>query len=179
MGDLSMKKLEEFSKFFWKMSSGLNLSNPANTPAPATPLKMFAPAPFIRDMKTLILDDLDETIHGSLVLDSTSGGHHHAPPDGVNGVGHETSCYCDSPSQEEGNANASIFSQQKRLECVIEAKVHATIDEDTNSRDGEPSVQTLDTVRLQCLDVDINETIELTLTTLTLGIVSQPGPCVI
>ena len=28
-----------------------NLSNPANTPAPATPLRMLAPAPFIMDMK--------------------------------------------------------------------------------------------------------------------------------
>merc|ERR1719331_3760529 len=34
----------------------------------------------------------------------------------------------------------------------------------------------LDTIGLQCLDVDIDQSIELALTTLTLGIVSQPGP---
>ena len=28
-----------------------NLSKPASTPAPATPRRMLAPAPFIRDMK--------------------------------------------------------------------------------------------------------------------------------
>jgi len=32
-----------------------NLSNPASTPAPATPLRMLAPAPFIRDMKPSFL----------------------------------------------------------------------------------------------------------------------------
>merc|ERR1711997_762604 len=132
---------------------------------------MFAPAPFIRDVKPSFFTTWMKQSMDPLYLTP--------PPDGVNGVGHETSCYGDSPSQEEGNANASIFAQQKRLECVIEAEVHATIDEDTNSRDGEPSVQALDTVRLQCLHVHINEAIELTLTTLTLGIVSQPGSCVI
>merc|ERR1712133_170992 len=37
------------------MYISLNLSNPANTPAPATPLRMFAPAPFIRDMNPSFL----------------------------------------------------------------------------------------------------------------------------
>ena len=129
---------------------------------------------FHQGHKALVLRDLDETIHGSLVLDSTSRGHHHAPSDGVNGVGHETGSYGDSPSQQEGNSNASIRTQEERLECVVEAEVHATIDEDTDSRDSEPSVQSLDTIGLQCFDVNINETVELTLTTLTLGVVSEP-----
>merc|ERR1719237_1636506 len=33
-----------------KQSMDWNLSNPARTPAPATPRRMLAPAPFIRDM---------------------------------------------------------------------------------------------------------------------------------
>ena len=33
------------------MYTSLNLSKPARTPAPATPRRTFAPAPFIRDMK--------------------------------------------------------------------------------------------------------------------------------
>ena len=32
-----------------------NLSKPASTPAPATPRRMLAPAPFIRDMKPSFL----------------------------------------------------------------------------------------------------------------------------
>ena len=37
--------------------------------------------------ESLRLDDLDSTVHGSLVLDGLTRGHHHTPTDGVNGVG--------------------------------------------------------------------------------------------
>merc|ERR1719244_2132475 len=53
------------------------------------------------------------------------------------------------------------------------------VDEDTDGGDGEATVQSLDTIGLEGLHVDINETIELTLSTLALGIVSQPGPGVV
>merc|ERR1712008_220231 len=62
------------------------------------------------------------------------------------------------------------------LEGVEETEVHATGDEDTNGRDGEASVQALDTIRLEGLDVDIDQAVELALATLALGIVGQPGP---
>merc|ERR1719370_451032 len=78
-----------------------NLSKPASTPAPATPRRMFAPAPFIRDMNPSFLVTWKEAVHGALVLDATAGGHHHPPPHGVNGVGHESSSDSDSPSEEE------------------------------------------------------------------------------
>merc|ERR1719322_962939 len=52
--------------------------------------------------ETLILHDLDEAVHGALVLDTTAGGHHHPPPHRVNGVGHESSSDGDSPPKEEG-----------------------------------------------------------------------------
>ena len=47
------------------------------------------------------------------------------------------------------------------------------VDKDTDGRDDETSVQTLDTVGLDGLDVDVDETIELSLTTLALHVVSQ------
>merc|ERR550517_1082504 len=50
------------------------------------------------------------------------------------------------------------------------------VDEDADSRDGEASVDALDTVRLQGLDVDIDQTVELTLSTLALVVIGQPGP---
>merc|ERR1719318_1703080 len=74
---------------------------------------------------------------------------------------------------------SSISSQEERLESVVQTEVHATVDEDTDSGDGEASVESLDAIRLECLDVDINQTIELALTTLTLGIVGQPGSCIV
>merc|ERR1740116_20 len=51
--------------------------------------------------EALVLRDLEEAVHGALVLDATAGGHHHPPPHGVNGVGHEPSSDSDSPSEEE------------------------------------------------------------------------------
>ena len=51
--------------------------------------------------------------------------------------------------------------------------------EDTDSRDGKSSVESLDTVRLEGLRVDINETVELSLSSLALGVIGQPGPGVV
>merc|ERR1719446_1625192 len=42
--------------------------------------------------ETFVLEDLHSAVKGTLVLDSATGGHHHSPPDGVNWVGHESSC---------------------------------------------------------------------------------------
>ena len=92
----------------------------------------------------------------------------------TNGVGHESSSDCYSPAQKEGKTNAATISNKDWLEGVEHAEVHATVDEDTNGRDGEASVQSLDTVSLKGLHVDINKTIELAFTSLALGIVSQP-----
>merc|ERR1719209_857274 len=129
--------------------------------------------------ETLVLHDLDEAVHGALVLDTTAGGHHHPPPHRVNGVGHESSSDGDSPSKEEGEENSSVLAEQQRLQSVVEAEVHATVDEDTNCRDGEASVQALDAIGLQSLHVDVDQAVELALTTLALGVVSQPGPGVV
>ena len=92
----------------------------------------------------------------------------------TDGVGHESSSDSDSPSKEERQEYTSILAQQQRLQGVVEAEVHAAVDEDAHGGDGEASVQALDAVRLKGLHVDIDQTIELALTTLTLGIVGQP-----
>merc|ERR1711971_150554 len=108
---------------------------------------------------------------------TATGGHHHPPPDCVNGVGHQASANGDSPSKEEGGSNGSVLASDEHwLRGVEHTEVHATVDEDTDSGDGEVSVQALDTIGLQSLDVDIDQSVELALTTLALGIVGQPGP---
>merc|ERR1719476_601855 len=76
---------------------------------------------------------------GALVLDSAAGGHHHPPPDGVDGVGHQASRDGDSPSQEEGEGHSSISSEEHGLQGIVQSKVHTTVDEDTDGRDGETS----------------------------------------
>merc|ERR1712012_442736 len=128
--------------------------------------------------EALVLYDLQEAVHGALVLGATAGGHHH-PPHRVNGVRHESSSDGDSPSQEEGEEDSSVLAEQQRLQGVVEADVHATVDEDTNCGDGEASVQALDAVGLQGLHVHVDQAVELALTTLALGVVGQPGPGVV
>merc|ERR1712183_1091567 len=118
-----------------------------------------------------VLQNLDTTVNGAFVLNSTTRGHHHSSSDGVNGIGHKSSSNSNTPAKKEGQANICTVTKEDGLESVKHAKVHATVDEDTNSRDGETSVQALDTIRFECLHIDINETVELALTTLTLGII--------
>merc|ERR1711981_1101845 len=97
--------------------------------------------------EALVLHDLHCAVDGTLVLSSTTGGHHHPPPDCVNGVGHQASTNSDSPSKEEGSSHGRILSSDEHwLQGVEHTEVHATVDEDTDSRDGEASVQALDTI---------------------------------
>merc|ERR1719338_20775 len=127
--------------------------------------------------EALVLHDLHSAVNRALVLGTATRGHHHPPPDGVNGVGHQAGSNSDSPSKEEGcNDGRVLSSDEHGLQGIEHTEVHATVDEDTDSRDGEASVDALDTVRLQGLDVDIDQTVELTLSTLALVVVGQPGP---
>jgi len=129
--------------------------------------------------EALVLEDLHSAVNGALVLDSATGGHHHPPSDSINGVGHQTGGDGNSPTKEEGSSNTGILSQKDGLQRVIQTKVHTSVDEDTDGRDDETSVQTLDTVGLHSLDVDVDETIELSLTTLALHVVGQPGTSIV
>ena len=95
----------------------------------------------------------------------------------TNGVRHESSSDGDSPSQEEGEEDSSVLAEQQRLQSVVEAEVHATVDEDANCGDGEASVQALDAIGLQSLHVHVDQAVELALTTLALGVVGQPENC--
>merc|ERR1719461_28979 len=129
--------------------------------------------------EAFVLQDLQAAVNGSLVLDTSARGHHHTSSDGVNGIGHKASGDGNSPAQEEGEGDVGAISEKKRLQGVEQTKVHATVDEDTDSGDSEASVESLDTIRLQGLGVDVNETVELSLTTLALGVIGQPGPGVV
>ena len=62
------------------------------------------------------------------------------------------------------NDSCKKSAEQDRSERVAETKVGSTVDEDTNSRDGDSSVQILDIVGLKHLDVDIDQLVELPLT---------------
>merc|ERR1719153_1716951 len=81
------------------------------------------------------------------------------------------------PSRKD--SHITVLTNNDGAQGVKQTEVHATVDEDTNSRDGEASVQTLDTVRLESLHVDINETIELTSSSLGFVVIGKPGSGVV
>jgi len=70
---------------------------------------------------------------------------------------------------------------EHRLKRIVETEVKTTVNNDTNTRDVETTVQTSDTIRLEGLLVDIDKTLELTFTTLLgrLGIVSKTSTSII
>ena len=124
--------------------------------------------------EALVLEDLHAAIDGAVILDGGTRGHHHTSTNGVNGVGHEAGSNGDTPTQQEGKQDRSVFSQKHGLQGIVETEVHATVDEDTDARDDEATVQALDAVGLDGLGVDVDQAVELTLATLAFGIVSQP-----
>jgi len=123
--------------------------------------------------EALVLHDLHGAVDGALVFDGRAGGHHHTPTNGVDGVGHQTGSDGDTVTQAEGQEQPGIGSQKDGLQGIVEAEIHATIDEDADARDDETSVETLNTVGLEGLGVDVDETLVLALSTLALGVVSQ------
>ena len=64
----------------------------------------------------------------------------------TNGVGHQASCDSDRPAEKEGDENTSILAKQHGLQGIVEAEVHASVDEDANRGDGEPPIETWDAI---------------------------------
>jgi hypothetical protein len=125
--------------------------------------------------EAFVLQDLHTAVDGTLVLGgSCPRGHHHSSPDGVDGVGCQTGGNGDDPSQQERDEDIGVIADEDGLQTVVEAEVETTVDKDTHGRDDKASVQALDAVRLEGLRVDVQETIELALSTLALGVISQP-----
>jgi len=127
-------------------------------------------------------NDLAGSVEGVLVLDGLTGGHHHATTDGVKGVGSDTGSGGDTPTKgERGEERVLEVTGEEGLERVVHAEVETTVDNDTGNGGHETTVETTDTVRGEGLAVDVDETVELTLTTGLggLGVVGKTGPGVV
>ena len=74
-------------------------------------------------------------------------------------------------------AYRQISSQENWLQRIIHSEVETTVHDDTNTWNVESTVETGNTISCQCLFVDINQTIELPLSSLlcSLSIISQTG----
>lgn len=134
-------------------------------------------------LDTLLGHNLAGSIQGTVVLDGLTRGHHHTTSDGVERVRGDTGTGGDTPT--EGERSQEVVGQRTDqddgLERVVHTEVETTVDDDTSDGRHETTVQTGNTVRGQGLAVDVDETVELTVTTLlgVLGIVGQTGTGVV
>jgi hypothetical protein len=118
-------------------------------------------------LDTLLGDDLATGIDGRLVLDGLTGGHHHTTTDGVQWVGSNTGTGGDTPSEEEGGQEVTLKRTDKDdgLDRVVHTEVETTVDDDTSDGRTETTIETGDTIGGEGLLVDIDQTVELALTT--------------
>merc|ERR1719348_600692 len=124
--------------------------------------------------ESLRLHDLDTAVDGALVFDSSSGGHHHPSPDGVDGVGHEAGSDRNTVAEAERQEEAGVGAEKNGLQRVVQSKVHASVYEDADARDDESSVEADNTVRLEGFGVDVDQAFVLTFSTLALGVIREP-----
>lgn len=134
-------------------------------------------------LDTLLGNNLGSGIEGRLVLDGLTGGHHHATTDGVKRVRGDTSGGGDAPAKSERGKEVvlEVTDEEDGLDGVVETEVETTVDDDTSDGGTETTVETGNTIGSDGLAVDIDETVELTLTTLLggLGVVGETGTGVV
>jgi len=134
-------------------------------------------------LDTLGGDNLASGIHGTLVLDGLTGGHHHTATDGVERVRSDTGTGGDGPTKSERGQEVTLegTGEEDGLDRVVHTEVQTTVDNDTSDGGHETTVETSNTVRGEGLLVDVYETVELTLTTLLgrLGVVGETGTGVV
>jgi hypothetical protein len=109
--------------------------------------------------------------------------HHHATTDGVERIRGNTSTGGDSPAESERSKEVTLkrTDEDDRLDGIVHAEVQTTVDDDASDGWEETAVQTGNTVRGKGLLVDVDETVELALTTLLggLGVVGETGTGVV
>ena len=126
--------------------------------------------------ETLLGNDLATGIEGRLVLNGLTRGHHHTTTDGVQGVRSNTGTGGDTPSEKEGSKEVTLkrTDENDRLDRIVHTEVETTVDDNTSDGRTETTVETGNTIRSEGLLVDIDQTVELTLTT-SLGVLVVVG----
>lgn len=132
---------------------------------------------------TLLGNNLPGGIERVLVLDGLTRSHHHAAADGVEGVRGDTGTSGDAPSEgERGKEVAGEGTgEDDGLKRVVHSEVETTVHDDTGDGGHEATVETGNTVGRKGLAVDIDEAVELALTTLggVLGVVGKTSTRVV
>lgn len=68
-------------------------------------------------------------------------------------------------SKSKGDEESGVFSKDDWFQCIIETEVATSVDDDTDTRNDESSVQTDEAIGFDGLGIDIIHTGELALTT--------------
>jgi hypothetical protein len=134
-------------------------------------------------LDTLSGDNLAGSIHGTVVLDGLTRGHHHTTADSVKRVRGDTGTSGDGPTEEERGEEVAlkVASEENGLERVVHTEVQTTVDDDTSDGGHETTVETGNTVGSEGLLVDIDQAVELALTRALggLGVVGKTGTGVV
>jgi hypothetical protein len=134
-------------------------------------------------LDTLLGNDLTGSIHGRLVFDGLTRGHHHTTTDSVQWVRGDTGTSGDSPSESERGKEVTLegTGEKNWLDGIVHSEVKTTVNDDTENGRTETTVETGDTIRGEGLLVDIYQTVELTVTTSlgSLCVVGKTGTGVI
>jgi len=156
------------------VSSGNNIKTGQDTSASNTS-ENVGTSTLHHGHETFVFQNLGGAIDGTVVLDSTAGGHHHSSSNGVNWVGSKTRNNGNRPTEEEREEGRSGVSDEEWFEGVVKTEVKTSVDEDTDAGDDETSVETSNTVGSKSLLVDIDETVVLSFTVFTFGVVGKSG----
>lgn len=131
---------------------------------------------FVSISKSKVPEDCSNITH-------LARGHHHTTTDGVERVRGNTGGGGDSPAEEERSKEVTLerANEDDRLDGVVETEVETTVDDDTGDGRHETTVETGNTVRGEGLPVDVDETVELTVTARlgVLGVVGKTGTGVV
>ncbi len=94
-----------------------------------------------------------------------TGSHHHTSTDSVERVRGNTGTSGNSPAEQEGSQEVTLerADEEDGLDRVVHPEVQTTVDNDTCNGRTEATVETTNTVRGESLLVDVNQTVELTL----------------
>lgn len=117
---------------------------------------------------TLLLEDLSNAIHGTvvkLIFSSLTSGHHESSSNGIKWVGDDTSNVGDDLGVDEllDEEGLLVVGEEDLFTSIESTEVGGSVSDDTNDGDTETSVETLDTVLLEVLDEAVNETGEFSI----------------
>jgi len=108
-------------------------------------------------------------------VNSGSGGHHHTPTDGIDGVRSQRSQDSNGVTKSKRDEESSILGEEDRFKRVVKTEVETSVNEDTDGGNDESSVKTTDSIGSKSLLVDIDETFVFTLTTFAFGVIGEFG----